>query len=154
MNLKYSGVGCVQFLVDDRSGTVNFLEINSRLDATCALAAHCDYDFPLMALEYTRYRHGTRPAPPHDDSPYPRRRAVWLLGEIEGLGHELRRHDIGVREAWPAFLSTLRSAIVTDAHLIWSWRDPLPALHACARLLSSILFRRPATPKAKKGNPL
>lgn len=154
MDLKYSGAGCVQFLVDDRSGIVSFLEINSRLDATCALAVHCGYDFPLMALEYARYRHGMKPAPPRNDSPYPRHRAVWLLGEIEGLGHELRRHHIGVREAWPAFRSTLRSAIRADVHLIWSWRDPLPALHAFARLLSSILFRRPAAPKAKKGNPL
>jgi len=141
MHLNYSGSGCVQFLVDDQSGIVSFLEINPRLDATCALAVHCGYDFPLLALEYARYRHGMRPTPPRNDSPYPSRRAVWLLGEIEGLGHELRRHHIGVREAWFAFQSTLRSAILADVHLVWSWRDPLPALHACAKLLSSIRFR-------------
>lgn len=151
MNLGYSGCGCVQFLVDEQSGIASFLEINSRLDATCALAVHCGYDFSLMALEYARYRHGMRPAPPRNDAPYPSRRAVWLLGEIEGLGHEFRRHRIGVREAAFAFRSTLRSAILADVHLVWSWRNPLPALHVCARLLSSMLFRRPA-PKAKKAN--
>ncbi len=154
MNLKYSGAGCVQFLVDEQSGIISFLEINSRLDATCALAVHCGYDLPLMALEYARYRHGMRPTPPRNDSSYPRRRAVWLLGEIEGLGHELRRHHIDRREAWLAFRSTLRSAILADVHLIWSWRDPLPALHACTQLLSSILFHRPAPIVKKKNTPL
>ena len=95
-----------------------------------------------MALEYARYRRGLRSAPPRIDSPYRKRRAVWILGEIERLGHEFRRHRIGVREAAFAFRSTLRSAILADVHLIWSWRDPLPAFHVFARLLAARMPRK------------
>ncbi|MGH8128957.1 MAG: ATP-grasp domain-containing protein, partial [Gammaproteobacteria bacterium] len=145
MNLNYSGAGCVQFMVDDRQGTACFLEINPRLDATCALAVRCGYDFPLMALEYARYRRGITFAPPGNDSVYSRCRVVWLLGEIEALGHELRRHHIGARQAWTAFWGTVRSALTADVHLVWSWRDPLPALHAFTRLLAAVVVHRKAS---------
>ncbi|MGH8274216.1 MAG: hypothetical protein ACRES9_08200 [Gammaproteobacteria bacterium] len=142
MCLNYSGVGCVQFMVDGQQGDACFLELNPRLDATCAIAVRCGYDFPLMALEYARYRRGMVSNPPRNDSTYRRRRMVWLLGEIEGLGHELHRHRLDARQAWAAFWSTVRSALSADVHLIWSWHDPLPALHAFARLLATILRRR------------
>src|SRR6185436_8912288 len=55
--LNYTGVGCVQFLVDRGSGTAYFLEINPRLDATCALPYAIGVDFPLYAVNsYLRDR--------------------------------------------------------------------------------------------------
>lgn len=48
--LNYSGVGCVQFLVDMERGALYFFEINPRLDTTCILLSRCGYDFPELAL--------------------------------------------------------------------------------------------------------
>jgi hypothetical protein len=43
--LRYTGVGCIQFLVDERSGSPAFLEFNARMDG-----------FPLLAMRLAVYR--------------------------------------------------------------------------------------------------
>lgn len=135
--MEYSGVGCIQFLVDEASRSVTFLEINPRLDATCALAVYCGYDFPRLALDYARYQSGLVSAPPRGPGTYPRRRMVWLLGQVEGLGHEFRRGRITLRAALSSLFAILRATATADVHLLWSWRDPLPSLYLLTRLVSS-----------------
>lgn len=118
--LAYTGVGCVQFLVDEASGTHVFLEINPRLDATCELPYKCGLDLPLLALDPGR-------ATPKD---YPLgRRFYWPLGEARGLMQRLKRGTISRAELARAPFRMLGSLFRARHNLTWDWRDPLPTLY-------------------------
>jgi len=141
--LNYSGPGCVQFLVDEAHGTTSLLEINPRLDATCAIPYRCGYDFPAMAVELAEYRQrrsiaGSRPA---NDSIYPLRRGVWTSGDLERLGQDIRGRRIRRREIPGRLLRTVRSFFLADFHLTWSWRDPLPTLYVFAGMVRAGFHR-------------
>lgn len=130
MALDYSGAGSAQFLVDDRNGSTSFLEINPRLDATCALPYYCGYDFPRMVMQYAEYRRGTLTLPPENFSTYPvGKRGVWLWGDVHGWLQAVEMNSLDLRES----VGWLKKIAVTffrrDFDLIWSWRDPLPACY-------------------------
>ncbi|HEX2198298.1 MAG TPA: hypothetical protein VHG88_06735, partial [Burkholderiales bacterium] len=57
LGLRYTGIGCIQFLVDE-DGAVAFLEFNARMDSTAMLPYRLGYDFPLLALRLADYAAG------------------------------------------------------------------------------------------------
>src|SRR5947199_2248259 len=89
VELDYSGVGCVQFLVDESGRAVSFLEVNPRLDATCALPWHFGCDLPRVAVEIAAGKARVAgPAP----AAYPiAKRIHWCSGDLAGFMHEVRR---------------------------------------------------------------
>ena len=118
--LGYSGVGCIQFLVDEASGDVSLLELNPRLDSTAALACRLGYDFPGLAVEIAAR---SRPAPLV--SGYAAGRHYhWLYGDLNAW----RQHKIG--------LPVLARAALRGIDLSLDWRDPAPGLHLLWRKLS------------------
>lgn len=139
--LGYSGVGCVQFLVDEARGTTSLLELNPRLDATCAIPYYCGYDFPAMAAALAAYRHQIAGSRPANDSIYPLRRGVWSLGDLTRLGQDIRRQRASWGEVPGRLLRIARSFWLADFHLTWSWRDPLPTCYVFTRMVLAA-FRR------------
>jgi predicted ATP-grasp superfamily ATP-dependent carboligase len=139
--LGYSGLGCVQFLVDEVRGTTSLLELNPRLDATCAVPYYCGYDFPAMAVELFAYRRQIASNRPANDSIYPLRRGVWSSGDLTKLGQDIRRQRISWGEVLRRLLRIARSFWLADFHLTWSWRDPLPTWYVFAGMLRAA-FRR------------
>jgi predicted ATP-grasp superfamily ATP-dependent carboligase len=139
--LGYSGPGCVQFLVlvDGARSTASLLELNPRLDATCAIPYYCGYDFPAMAVELAAYRRQIAASRPANGSVYPLRRGVWSSGDLIRLGQDIRERRISWGEALGRFLRIGRSFWLADFHLTWSWRDPLPTLYVFARMLRAAL---------------
>ncbi len=139
--LGYSGLGCVQFLVDETRGTAALLELNPRLDATCAIPYYCGYDFPAMAVQLAAYRRqvaGNRPA---NHSVYPLRRGVWTSGDLIRLGQDIRGQRLGWGGVLGRLLQIARSFWLADFHLTWSWRDPMPTCYVFAGMLRTA-FRR------------
>ncbi|HSK44879.1 MAG TPA: hypothetical protein VLA83_13440 [Candidatus Binatia bacterium] len=139
--LGYSGLGCAQFLVDEALGTTSLLEVNPRLDATCAIPYYCGYDFPAMAVELTAYRHQIAGKRPANDSTYPLRRGVWSSGDLTRLGEDIRMQRVSWGKIPGRLLQTARSFWLADFHLTWTWRDPLPTCYVFARMLLAA-FRR------------
>lgn len=136
--LDYSGAGCVQFLVDDPSGAVKFLELNPRLDATCAVPFHCGYDFPLMAVQYAEYRRGARTQAPENFTSYPvDRHGVSLWRDVLGWRQSVKAHKLGPGESRAWLKDMARTFWRGDFHLTWSWKDPLPTCYRYLRLLAS-----------------
>jgi len=140
--LNYSGAGCAQFLVDDQSGTVNFLEINPRLDATCAVPFYCGYDFPRMAVLYAEYRRGAWSQPPANTSAYPAgKHGVSLWRDILGWRRAVKTKKLDRKDSrtwlWNMMLTFLRG----DFHLTWSWKDPLPTCYRYAQMATSAFAR-------------
>lgn len=127
--LDYTGIGCIQFLVDEATGTAGFLEFNARMDSTAALPYRLGYDFPRMALELARYRRFGGPRPAALARPYALGKTYhWLQGDFAAWVGAARKRRMrsttlalwGLKMAW----MSLRSH-----HLTFDWRDPLPALH-------------------------
>ena len=111
--LGYSGIGCLQFLVDDASGEVSLLELNPRLDSTAALACKLGYDFPRLAVEIAAQ---TRPEPLA--LPYPvGRHYHWIFGDLNAW----RQGKIG--------LGVMARAALRGYDLTLEWRDPAPCVH-------------------------
>ena len=137
--LGYSGLGCVQFLVDDMRGTTYLLELNPRLDATCAIPYYCGYDFPAMAVELAACQRQVTSSRPANHSIYPLRRGVWSSGELTRLGQDIRRQRVSWGKVPGRLLRIARSFCVADFHLTWSWRDPLPTCYVFARMLRAAL---------------
>jgi predicted ATP-grasp superfamily ATP-dependent carboligase len=124
--LGYSGLGCAQFLVDEVRGTISLLELNPRLDATCAIPYYCGYDFPAMAVDLAAYRRQISSTCPANHSIYPLRRGVWSSGDLTRLGQDIRAQRVSWDEILGRLLRITRSFWLADFHLTWSWRDPLP----------------------------
>ncbi len=137
--LGYSGLGCMQFLVDEVQDTISLLELNPRLDATCAIPYYCGYDFPAMAVELAAYVRQLASARPANDSNYPHRRGVWSSGDLTRLGQDIRAQRISWVEILRRLLRIARSFWLADFHLTWSWRDPLPTCYVFAGMLRTAL---------------
>lgn len=148
--LEYSGVGSTQFLVDEETGSVRFLEINPRLSGSCALAFYCGCDFSLMAVESAEYAVGKRSELPRETSDYPvGKHFVWLWGDIRAFLSDVRaRKPPSVRVRLQEMVTTLLRG---DFHATWWWQDPLPTFVIYGQLLSSLL-RNAAVRAFKKRN--
>ncbi len=116
--LRYDGVGCAQFLVNDKSGTCAFLELNPRLDATCELAVRCGVDFPTFAIDPAAARPRAYPEG---------RRFHWLLGDLRAMSAQIK-DGAPRRSMSTALRETAAAHWHANYKLTWSWRDPLPSL--------------------------
>lgn len=148
--LRYTGIGCIQFLVDAGSGSISFLEFNARMDSTAALPCHLGLDYPLFGLQLAAYRRaraagqGTArlllpaPMPPE----YPAGMTYhWLHGDLRSLLDQLRDGTLGPARLAARVADMARLAL-TGCHLTFEWRDPLPALHMFWRKFLQAPLRR------------
>ena len=132
--LGYSGIGCIQFLVDEASGEVSLLELNPRLDSTAALACKLGYDFPRLAVEIAAH---ARPEPL--TAPYAiGRHYHWVYGDLNAW----RQGKIG--------LGTLARAALRGCDLTLEWRDPAPCLNLLWRKLVSGMRKYRLAPALKQ----
>ena len=146
-HLEYTGIGCIQFLVDDLTKSVAFLEVNARMDSTAALPYRLGIDFPLIAL---RIAAGQTVQVPRD---YALGKRYYSLYEDINvwLGHR-RCISPGRLFAWSMKMPWLA---LRSYDLMFDWRDPVPALHQVGKkaVESTIkLVRRPKEKTARKGS--
>jgi biotin carboxylase len=136
--LNYSGAGCVQFLVDGRTGEFSFLEVNARLDANVAGVIALGLDLPRLQVELA---HGAR-----EFSGCPRyplgRRFAWLWGDLRGLKDSLRNRWIAPIEAFGWCGRMLLTNLSADSHITWSWDDPRPTITLFSSKAIAPLSRR------------
>jgi predicted ATP-grasp superfamily ATP-dependent carboligase len=138
--LRYTGVGGAQFLVP-RQGEPSFLEINPRPAGTgLPMLRHCGLDFAAAAIDLAAGDGGWRPDP---DFRYPiGRRYAWTSRDLYGLGQAVARREVGLASAARWLAGALRAAVRADVHLVWEWRDPLPALAVVGHLMTFGPWRR------------
>jgi biotin carboxylase len=139
----YSGVGCIQFLVDE-AGNAWFLEFNARMDSTAALPYRLGYDFPRFAMRIAGAQRVGRRAPASGAYYAPGKKYHWTYGDLVCWLRAARRG-----ERSPAQLFTWALRIVWDAsssyHLTWDLLDPMPTL--------SMFTRKFFTPALKRLQP-
>jgi biotin carboxylase len=148
--LGYTGIGCIQFLVDEPSGSVAFLEFNARMDSTAVLPYRIGIDYPLLGMQLAAYRKARAagradaerllPEPPA--AHYPAGEAYhWLYGDLRSCLSEARRGNAGARRLAARMLDIARRSL-TSHHLTFEWRDPLPTLHMFWRKFLETPLRR------------
>lgn len=140
--LGYHGIGCIQFMVDENSGTVAFLEVNPRMDSTAALPYRLGYDYPRIAVEIA-----ARNAPAPLTTAYRAGKHYhWLYGDALGwLACRKQGRQSGA-ELLDWALKILWSTLTSHHHLTWDARDPIPTLHLYwKKLFEAVLKRLPPT---------
>lgn len=119
--LEYTGIGCIQFLVDERSGEIAFLEFNPRMDSTAALPYRLGFDFPLIAVDIAAGKPAKVP-PAYAVG----RRYYWLYGDVNAW---LARRGSEPLGRTLISLFKMPWAALRGHDLAFEWRDPLPTLH-------------------------
>ena len=127
-DLGYHGIGCIQFLVDEQTGSISFLELNARMDSTAALPYRLGLDFPLIALKLA----ANEPIEPPAHYALGKR-YYYLYGALNVWLAQRRCVPLMRVLTWPlvAPWTALRSY-----DLVLDWRDPLPALHQFAHRIA------------------
>ena len=143
--LNYSGPGLIQLIREKKSGTLYFIENNPRLAAGVAGPIAYGQDIPLLALQALDNRSTHTPRPMSLDSCQhkPDFYIHWLSRDIEGYLTQRSGLTKVQRREW--LINMLHSFKRADAHIMWQWRDPLPAaylyLKLTVRIVKQILSR-------------
>jgi len=156
-HLRYTGIGCIQFLVDERSGALAFLEFNARMDSTAALPYRMGLDYPLLAIQLAIYRKAraagrsdaARLLPAPHPGAYPAGKTYhWLHGDLTAWLRDLRARRSGPLKLARRALD-MAALAARSYHLTFDWRDPLPTVHMFwRRFLKNPLRRRPPLARA------
>jgi biotin carboxylase len=148
--LRYTGIGCIQFMVDERTSSIAFLEFNARMDSTAALPYRLGLDYPLLGMQLAAYRKASAAGHPDAGRLLPRPLAQrypagtayhWLFGDMKACLGELRRGRLRARRLAGWTLDMARRSL-TSYHLTFEWRDPLPTLHMFWRKFLEAPLRR------------
>lgn len=137
-HLRYTGVGCAQFLVEPGADDGAFLELNPRLGANYVVVDRAGLDLANLAVDLA----AGLPCGPSGVHAAHGLTYAWTFGDIHGLGHAIKHQRIAPIEAlaWAARIA--RVALSADVHLTWCWRDPLPTLATYWSRLAVPAWRR------------
>lgn len=134
--LDYTGIGCVQFQVDEAAHRTAFLELNPRIDSTVALPYRLGYDFPLLAARLALYRQARTRRPRVVDKPYPAGKKYHsLYDDVCSWRAAWHGNQLGTAELLTWARRSLWLAM-NSHHITWDARDPLPTLHMYWRVVS------------------
>ena len=123
--LEYTGVGCAQYLYDEKSGQNLFLEINPRFGASHTIVEHIGMNLTGLAIQLAG---GPGPVDFGHYQPDTGTRFIWTYGDLAGLAESRAGGDVSRRQALAWLGSALWGALRARVHVTWSWRDPMPAL--------------------------
>ncbi len=144
--LDYTGIGNVQYLIDEASDKNWLLEVNPLLGPSFTLPGYCGLDSASAIVDIAKNDALDRWSA---DFSYPAgMRFAWFLGDIGGLLLALERREVTARQALRWLLQALGTGLRADCHANWAWDDPLPALYICAK--RSLLFTARALPGAMR----
>lgn len=124
--LNYSGIGCAQYLVNESTRETSFLEINPRIAGNHAVPEYAGLELGKFMLDMVLTG---KP----DLTPYTGPAGIrysWMSGYLMMIKTSLENGEISASEALRRWLTAITSALRADVHMIFSWSDPRPGLHA------------------------
>lgn len=132
-HLNYSGVGCAQYLMDERTNKICFLEINPRIVGSHAIAEHAGLnlsEFPIQVASESAQKVGNL-------SGKVGLSYVWTCGALQAIKHELHTRQIGPFTAIRMLGQAMLASCLADSHMVFDPKDPKPAFAALFQLLPS-----------------
>ncbi|WP_419909559.1 hypothetical protein [Hoeflea sp.] len=117
--LGYTGIGCIQYLVDEERDEVHLLEINPRIAGNHVIPEYCGMALGEFLVDGAddAIRYGQ-----------PGIRYSWIAGDMEGFKSELLRGALGPGQAILWLGRMLRNAVRTNVDVMFNARDPLPGI--------------------------
>ena len=141
--LAYTGIGFVQFHVDEEGGFSHLLEFNPRMGGSHALPYFCGVDFPKQAIDVHQYLSGEIASLPQYSKDYRfDMRIHWLFGDIIGMLKELKKKEISISQGIVWALRIIITLFRAPHHMTWSWMDPLPTLVLYKQEILNIIMHR------------
>jgi hypothetical protein len=106
------------------------LELNPRLAGACGFPLACGVNLVELAIDVVEPASRTvKPLRELSDVTYrPGVRLDWLGGDLRGLFRSVRAREITFTQGLLWGVRLLRALLRADRHLVWSLRDPLPAI--------------------------
>ncbi|MEM9331286.1 MAG: hypothetical protein AAGA53_08155 [Pseudomonadota bacterium] len=132
--LGYDGIGCAQFLVNETTGATSFLEINPRIAGNHALPEYAGLDlgwFNFQRVVNKRISRRKISAPSGI-------RYCWTTGDLMGAKVAFLRKEIGLLTLFAWSIRALISGARSDLHMVFSFKDPYPAITGLWRLIPRI----------------
>ncbi|MEM8539825.1 MAG: hypothetical protein AAGF25_02615 [Pseudomonadota bacterium] len=154
--IQYTGIGCAQFLVNEDTGDVSFLEINARIAGNLIVPEEAGLELSPILMQLALEQ-------PVDDRIIEGRtgiRYVWTSGEMMAAIVRNLKGEIGLSQLIARLFAATKCGLKADLHMVFSWRDPMPGIVTLLRLLpspsglvrrlSSLLCAGPAEDHAQK----
>ena len=129
--LNYTGIGCAQFLVDQETRKVSFLEINPRIAGSHAVPEWVGLGLSKILVDIAQNK--------KLDTTYiegrPGVRYVWTFGDLEAVKSAWSSRQIGNMQALKRGALAVYAGLRADIHMTFSWSDPKPGLMALTKLI-------------------
>lgn len=129
--LNYQGIGCAQYLVDDETGSINFLEINPRIAGNHAVPEAAGLDLGWMTVLLSQ-ENAEVPTTIRGQAGL---RYSWTYGAFRALKTRLQAGEEIYSNLPMRLWQIVRSASASRVHMTWSWTDPLPTIALFAKQL-------------------
>jgi len=138
---QYTGPGIIQFIREESSGDIYFLENNPRLSAGVADSIASGQDLPLLALiAFENDKNSDIPEFSWKDEGYKvDHHAYWFSRDLAGYLRERTKLSKEERKLWVK--SMIRSLARADSHIMWQLRDPVPATWLMIRMAGGFVRR-------------
>ena len=130
-HFMYTGVGLAQFLVDRSRDATSFLELNPRFNGNTAVPERAGLECCRLSIDLAEDADRTE----ETIIPNGGLRHSWLFGDLNGLRNSWRQGILPASHVPGATVRALRDAITADFHVIWSMRDPMPAITQFTKLI-------------------
>ncbi len=127
--LEYTGVGCVQFLVDEKTRGVHLLELNPRIAGNHAIAEAAGLALGPVSITLADGNGADLPFVSGTTGLV----YAWTYGDLRGLLSARLRGRLSRRDAalWAGRL--VKTAASATVHMTWRWDDPMPTVMLYAR---------------------
>ncbi|SDM03020.1 ATP-grasp domain-containing protein [Aliiruegeria lutimaris] len=135
--LNYTGVGLIQFMVDHERDEISFLELNPRFNGNSAVPAHAGLELVRLSIDLAEDPDCEEPVV---ISPGGLKHA-WLYGDVMGTRKSLQRGMLSKGQVPGEIRRAITNALTADFHVIWSWRDPMPAISQMGIAMNKLLGR-------------
>ncbi len=123
-SLNYSGIGCAQYLVDDETGDISFLEINPRIAGNHAVPEFAGLELSSILVDMALNQPlNTRFVQGRTDIRY-----VWTYGDFLSAKSAWLRREITSLATVARFWRAARAGIRAHLHMSYVWHDPRPGI--------------------------
>ncbi|MCV6576665.1 MAG: hypothetical protein OIF58_13100 [Cohaesibacter sp.] len=123
-DLNYHGIGCAQYLVDEQSGDICFLELNSRIAGNHALPDHCGLDLSASLLDLLTTETSNKDFKQGQTG----LSYGWLSGELTGLKQNYLKGLVSKRDMPAALYRAFHCFWRCDLDIAFPKQDPMPGM--------------------------
>lgn len=122
--LGYNGIGCAQYLVDDDTGAIHFLELNPRIAGNHALPEQCGLSLGDQLIDLTEGEIKAAPALIGTSG----LKYSWLSGELDAIRQAWRAGTMPAGQAFAKAVTAARAFIADDLDISFAPGDPMPGI--------------------------